>query len=458
MKMLPWALCIVPGFLLAAEDDAVKRQALDDVLLSAKLWATPLEDIKEVYEPEEKDEDDDAKDKGKLPKELILRLKEDGFDIESIEEEGALQWLSVEKQGLRSPGGFFSLLGKDVGEVVIRSDGGKTSEVSISVYNRGDDGVMTKTAFDEELRCWKSAMDEKLQVRSDSRDKAGAVAIEGWMWKKNDTAYLLEGSITRRVNRAEFIRIRMAPLNSSGSANTGEVARRGSLEANVKKSADGDVMVSGIPMVDQGQKGYCVVASVERVGRYFGLQVDQHELAQLANTDEYGTNGDDMEAAFKKLTGKIHVRTIKLMDYDQRQFERDYASYNREAKREGVKIFEEDLDEWIIDPRYFWSRADKDVFKTIKKKQAQYAFFTGKVEEYVDQGIPICWTLYLGMFKEDDTPQSWGGHMRLIIGYNKAKEEIIYTDSWGDGHSLKRMSAVEAWCMTMGVYAMVPNR
>jgi hypothetical protein len=62
------------------------------------------------------------------------------------------------------------------------------------------------------------------------------------------------------------------------------------------------------------------------------------------------------------------------------------------------------------------------------------------------------------MFEEEDTPQSWGGHMRLIIGYNKAKSEIIYTDSWGEGHSLKRMPAVEAWCMTMGMYAMIPNQ
>jgi hypothetical protein len=38
-------------------------------------------------------------------------------------------------------------------------------------------------------------------------------------------------------------------------------------------------------MVDQGDKGYCVVASVERVMRYYGAAVDQHELAQVANSD-----------------------------------------------------------------------------------------------------------------------------------------------------------------------------
>ena len=47
---------------------------------------------------------------------------------------------------------------------------------------------------------------------------------------------------------------------------------------------NGDVVIDGVPMVDQGQKGYCAVATVERLARYFGLEVDQHEMAQVANT------------------------------------------------------------------------------------------------------------------------------------------------------------------------------
>ncbi len=72
--------------------------------------------------------------------------------------------------------------------------------------------------------------------------------------------------------------------------------------------------------------------------------------------------------------------------------------------------------------------------------------------------MPVCRTLYLGMFQEEDAFQSWGGHMRLIIGYNEKTSEVIYTDSWGDGHGEKRMAADEAWCMTTGLYAMIPNR
>src|SRR5690606_37259732 len=140
--------------------------------------------------------------------------------------------------------------------------------------------------------------DEKLQVRASVRDQRGAVATTGWMWTKGDTAVLLEGSMNRSEKRAEFIRLRFASVSASKSAPSG-MARRGTFSANVKKDDKGFTYVDGIPMVDQGQKGYCVVATVERVARYFGADIDQHEMPQLADTSEDGTRGDSMEKAFQ---------------------------------------------------------------------------------------------------------------------------------------------------------------
>ena len=435
-----------------------KTQALDEVLFGNALWTTSLADLKAKYdpEPEKKDEGDDE-----IKKELQRKLKEKGFDvvIGDDDEEGAFQWLSAEKDGIRAPRNQFTISEKTIGEVVIRTkDGTNPSDITILMFNRGDDGLMRLSEHDALLVEWQQILTEKLGARPEPRDSKGAVETTGWMWKKDNVAWLLEGSKSRRENRAEFIRLRIAPLNASGTRDSGTTARRSSLGENVTKGEEGDVYIKGIPMVDQGDKGYCVVASVERVARYFGQDVDQHELAQLANTDDNGTDADDMQDAFKKLTGKIHVRTLKHLDFDDRQFEKDFKSYNRIAKREGVWYDERDFDEWYLDPRFFWMKADKEVFRDMKVEQAQYALFNRKVHEYVDQGIPLAWTLYLGMFKEGDLPQSFGGHMRLIIGYNDAKSEIIYTDSWGEGHAMKKMPASNAWCMTTGLYSMVPNR
>ena len=46
--------------------------------------------------------------------------------------------------------------------------------------------------------------------------------------------------------------------------------------------------------------------------------------------------------------------------------------------------------------------------------------------------------------------------MRLIVGYNAKTEEILYSDSWGAGHELKRMKADDAWTITTGLMTVEP--
>ena len=451
--MIKVVLPFVYGALaLSVSAEEGKKKAppqLDSIVFDAKLWGKSLE---EIQGPEQEVDSD-------IPEEIRKQLEKEGIKLGSARS-GGFEWLSAKKEGLRARPGTFEFLGEKVGEVVLREEGGKVANVTISLYNRGDDGNLPLATFQKKFAEWKRQLDEKIGVESVERDSKGAVALTGWMWTKGDTATLLESSVHRSEKRPEFIRLRMASI-SAAKNRTGEVAKRSSLEDNVKKDKDGYTVIEGIPMVDQGEKGYCVVASIERVGRYYGLEMDQHEMAQLADTTEDGTRGDVMEKAFQKITGRIHVRTLKLIEYDDRQFERDVRSYNKVAKKEGKWTFDVDLDEWIVHPVSFWSKADTGVFREVKAKQNRFDHFNRKIKEYVDQGVPLCWTLFLGMYKEDDIPQSWGGHMRLIIGYNFEDPEvpmIYFTDSWGEGHSLKKMRADEAYCMTTALYAMVPNK
>lgn len=439
------ALMVLPSQAAKKDKEEDKPKSLDEMLFDEGIWSKTLEDLKG---PEPEVDEDEEK--------LRKKLKEKGIELGKGEVEG-FAWLSSAKDGLRADPEEFELLGKEVGEVVIRGREGKATEVTVSIFNRGDDGEVPFDTFNEKMADWKTLIEEKMAVRGEVRNQKGAVALEGFMWKKGDTAVLLEGSINKSERRAEFIRLRFASITAA--KNTPKtMARRGSFAENVKKDDKGFTWIDSVPMVDQGQKGYCVVASIERVARYFGAEMDQHEMAQLANSDEDGTNGDEMEKAFQKVTGKIHLRTLKHIEFSERQMEKDIRSYNMAAKKAGVKTFDLDPDEWYIDPRHFWSVAHKETFRDMKRTQGSYAHFNRKIKEYIDQGIPLAWTLYLGMFKEEGTPQSYGGHMRLIIGYNPTTEEIYYTDSWGDGHEKKKMRADEAYCMTMALYSMVPNK
>jgi hypothetical protein len=47
--------------------------------------------------------------------------------------------------------------------------------------------------------------------------------------------------------------------------------------------------------------------------------------------------------------------------------------------------------------------------------------------------------------------------MRLIVGYNTPRGEILFSDSWGAGHEGKLMSLADAWAITSDVIVIEPR-
>jgi hypothetical protein len=103
-----------------------------------------------------------------------------------------------------------------------------------------------------------------------------------------------------------------------------------------------------------------------------------------------------------------------------------------------------------------YGEMDFQVLKEARtKSKSDLGRFQRTVQSHIDAGIPLLWSVYL-MIKESGLPQSGGGHMRLIIGYNNTKQEILFSDSWGAGHELKRISATDAWTITTGLTTLEP--
>jgi hypothetical protein len=90
------------------------------------------------------------------------------------------------------------------------------------------------------------------------------------------------------------------------------------------------------------------------------------------------------------------------------------------------------------------------------KNKSDLTRFQRAVQSHIDEGTPLLWTVMLGKVPEPHIPQNAGGHMRLIIGYNAKTAEILFSDSWGAGHELKRMSAADAWTITTGATSVEP--
>jgi len=129
--------------------------------------------------------------------------------------------------------------------------------------------------------------------------------------------------------------------------------------------------------------------------------------------------------------------------------------YNRSAKRTGAAEIPDQG--YSLDMGLIYSQMKGDVLKDARtRNKADLGRFLRDVQAKIDVGIPLLWSVQLGLMPEEGIPQSAGGHMRLIIGYNLKTQEILYSDSWGAGHELKRLPAADAWTMTTQLMSIEP--
>ena len=214
-------------------------------------------------------------------------------------------------------------------------------------------------------------------------------------------------------------------------------------------------------MVDQGGKGYCAVATAERVMRYYGNTVDEHELAQMAKST--ASEGTSLSAMIEtvRLVGSKHrlgyseiVRMVSSADDVMKEIE----AYNKAAKSEKAEpiSLEDFRRDNMVDVGAMRAAMKPKVLKKMRVKDGRYRKFVSEVKSQIDGGVPVFWGVTLGIFPEPGLPQASGGHIRLIIGYNAARKEILYTDSWGAGHELKRMPEDWAFAITHSAFYLKP--
>lgn len=348
--------------------------------------------------------------------------------------------------------------GVPVGEAVARFSDGRLSEISAVLYARGDNGEITRGEFEDLIKRSVAAISGVSGVKAQMRGKdlKGAARAEGVVWQTARTQLLLEYAISRVVTatgvnyRPEFVRLEISPLNKRQPAKELVFASKSDAKPDfrtkVKKSSGGDVWISGVPMVDQGDKSYCLVASAERVLRYYGMRVDQNELAQLVGTDRW--RGTDLKAAqegLRQAGGRLRFKVKMEDEPDLREFEALVQDYNRRSTRFGKKL-QVITPQGDVDPFQVMAEMQLEALKETRLAQrAKMARFLRSVMSSVDAGQPLLWGVALGVVPEAGLVQKSGGHVRLILGYNPITNEILYSDSWGAGHELKRMTASDAW-------------
>ena len=316
-------------------------------------------------------------------------------------------------------------------EVVVDFLDGKLNGITFSLFNHGDSGEITTEDFQNRFKICGTKITSLLAVRPTAKkaNAADGLLSEGWIWVSPKGMALLENNPEASKGTVAFLRLKLAPRDAKGMMasvfqDRSSSAKFTDLAKNVTKEANGDVYIKGIPMVDQGPKGYCVVASAQRLFEYYGIPADQHQIAQVAGSDaQRGTS----PLIMAEVLGKIDYR-----------FKTRFKILCMASSGGLTEVNERKM--------------------TVGKPYGKDKFIK-ELHTYINEGVPLLWGLTLGKYPEEPSiaQQTGGGHMRMIIGYNDKTGYVLFSDSWGAGHELKRMKIDNSYSATQGIFAMFPT-
>ncbi len=251
--------------------------------------------------------------------------------------------------------------------------------------------------------------------------------MQRWDW--NGVSFLL----TSHENKYNLLRIVPTAL-ADANGRTERIPRdeiSAKLSGAVEHRPNGDIIITQIPMADQGPKGYCVPATWERVLRYTGVPGDMYTLSRIGNSQFGG--GTWGSSIAQQLDDTLHDygrhTEFLTMDIIDSISLRAYID-------NGIPIF------WLVNPlgyapslqRYSLADRDKDW------DQWKSLLDASKTEEDKEQDSPL----------GDNT-----GHQVLIIGYNPQTREIAWSDAWGRDTRERWMTMGEAQHCTLGQYYII---
>ncbi|MBO5689828.1 MAG: hypothetical protein J6S73_07830 [Lentisphaeria bacterium] len=350
-------------------------------------------------------------------------------------------------------------LDQPVCEVVcsLTSPGGKLQAMEISIYNRGDAGGMPERDF-KRLREQTELEIGKLSGSSTpperDRMRMARETVFSRTWQGNGVRWQLLWCESDRG--PEYLTLKVLhpslPVEKLRKA-VQAAADKKKLPERVVKNPDGSLHLP-IPMIDQGDKGYCAAATVARVIRYYGGDVDQNQLAQIIGTDaRFGTSVRELLKKLEREKQMLNVRTRMLYEFqefnsinDIRKFVSRYNRAARSAKRKSIRIEDHIRTsgrQRILDLNSLNREIDQEVYREMRLKDKDLPKFRREVENALRRGLPVLWMI--------------PGHIRLIVGIDPKQDQLFYSDSWGSGHEMKKMPVKEAFVLTHRIFVLEPR-
>ncbi len=248
--------------------------------------------------------------------------------------------------------------------------------------------------------------------------------VQRWDWKGH--------AILLAAPRGEYVAVRIVPVataDGEAAERVTDAALKERLRTRVERWPNGDVVLKDIPMVDQGPKGYCVPATLERALRYLGIPADMYVLAMAGQTAAGGgTTVGGMLAGVGEVVRRNGRRIV--------------TSGGRISPRAVARFIDEGL------PMLWTLMVVPELDAALTRRSVERR----RVEDWPAYDKMLD-PLRKGARRLRPNPEN--GHMCMIIGYNPITDEIAISDSWGPQFAERWITADEANAVSAGQFTVV---
>jgi hypothetical protein len=237
------------------------------------------------------------------------------------------------------------------------------------------------------------------------------VEVQRWDWAGH--AFLLSHVPDEYVSLA--VQTIGTADNRGNTARISDAFIRERARGFVERRGNGDVVITNIPMVDQGPKGYCVPATAERCMRFLGIAADMYLLAMAGETSAGG--------------GTSVTRLLTNIGNDIKRKGRSFSIQEGELKMR-------DLKKWIDDGiPVIWGMYSTETFNEISTERTKV-----RRESWDSHKNAVAAAAADSRLDAD----SDRGHVVIIMGYNEETNEIAFSDSWGERYLERWITLTEA--------------
>jgi len=196
------------------------------------------------------------------------------------------------------------------------------------------------------------------------------------------------------------------------------------LAENVTSNERGDLLIENIPMFSQGYTPFCSVHSLAMTGHYFGLRMKTTGLvasAEFANTGS--ARGSNVMELYEATAEEVGLDLDLSSRFDARQVQRSL-----EAGR----------------PVIVWRRVTEE-------REKAHDQFTEKLARDPYASLPEPSKAQQASWPERDKKGS-PSHASVVNGINLERNEVIFTEPWGDHARNRRMRLEEMEATAYAVF------